>query len=109
MFGKHLPPLTTGNVIKSNKIKSPRLKLLHGNSGQEGRSGRGGSRRDAAATAKALRLKLNLSLRTSLNPRTAESSHGIFGWGATATAKLKCLDRGENTTTAVSLRDPSEI
>ena len=96
-----MPPLTTGNVIKSNKIKSPRVKLLHANSGQEGRSGRGGSRRDAAATAKALRMSMNL--------RTAESSHGISGWGTSATAKLKCLDRGEIITTAVSPRDPSEI
>ena len=61
---KRLPPLTTGNVIKGNKNTSPRVKLLHANSGQEGRSGRGGSRRDAAATAKALRMKLNLNLRT---------------------------------------------
>ena len=78
------------------------VKLLHANSGQERRSGRGGRQRDDVAIAKALRMSLNL--------RTAESRHGISGWGATATAnKLKCFDCGEGITTAVSLRDISEI
>ena len=68
---------------------------------KEGADVRGGSRRDVVAIAKALRMSLNL--------RTVESSHGISGWGATAIAKLKCFDRGEVITTAVYVRDPSEI